>query len=166
MDKILIRHSEPKDAAAIKAIYACPKAYAGTLQLPYPSNAMWEKRMESIPAHVHSLVAEIDGEIVGNLGFELCTNPRRRHVGSLGMGVKDNHQGRGVGSALLSAIVDLTDNWLNIKRIELTVYTDNQAAIALYDKFGFVIEGESKDFAFRNGEFVDAYHMARLVGRC
>ncbi|WP_133154143.1 GNAT family N-acetyltransferase, partial [Vibrio sp. 10N.261.49.E11] len=52
---------------------------------------------------------------------------------------------------------------INIKRMELTVYTDNERAINLYKKFGFVIEGESAGFAFRNGEYVAVYHMARLV---
>ncbi|WOY01648.1 GNAT family N-acetyltransferase [Dickeya fangzhongdai] len=86
----------------------------------------------------------------------------RRHAGTFGMGVKDTHQHRGVGSALLSALTDLTDNWLNIHRIELTVYTDNDAALALYRKFGFVVEGESKDYAFRHGRFTDVFHMARI----
>ena len=81
---------------------------------------------------------------------------------SFGMGVKDNYSGLGIGSKLLSTIIDLVDNWLNLSRIELTVYTDNQAAIGLYKKFGFVIEGESAAFAYRNGEYVSAYHMARF----
>ena len=59
-------------------------------------------------------------------------------------------------------MLDLADNWLNIRRIELTVYSDNEAAVALYKKMGFVIEGEGKDFAFRNGRYVDAYYMARI----
>ncbi|HGS4599259.1 TPA: GNAT family N-acetyltransferase, partial [Vibrio cholerae] len=80
-----------------------------------------------------------------------------------GMGVKDDVQGLGVGSALLKTVIDLADNWLNLKRIELTVYVDNERAINLYKKFGFVIEGESKDYAFRNGSYVDVYHMARVV---
>jgi putative acetyltransferase len=40
--------------------------------------------------------------------------------------------------------------------------TDNAAGIALYKKFDFVIEGTHSDFAFRNGQYVDAYAMARL----
>jgi putative acetyltransferase len=78
------------------------------------------------------------------------------------MGVKDNFAGKGVGSALLQTAVDLCDNWINIKRLELTVYTDNEQAINLYKKFGFQIEGESAAFAFRDGEYVAVYHMARI----
>lgn len=160
---IIVRRAEPSDARAIKEVYQCKNAYTGTLQLPNPSLSSWEKRLTNTPDNVYSYVAMIDKDVVGNLGFEVCSNPRRRHVASLGMGVKDQYLGRGIGSALLSVAVDLADNWLNLKRIELTVYVDNDRAINLYKKFGFKIEGESAAFAFRNGEYVSIYHMARIV---
>jgi putative acetyltransferase len=46
--------------------------------------------------------------------------------------------------------------------LELTVYTDNPAALALYRKFGFEQEGLLKAFAYRAGDYVDAYTMARV----
>jgi L-phenylalanine/L-methionine N-acetyltransferase len=76
--------------------------------------------------------------------------------------VRDDRQGKGVGTALMEAALDLADNWLNLARIELTVYVDNAPAIALYEKFGFEVEGTHRRFAFRKGEYVDAYSMARL----
>ena len=160
--EIQVRRTEPSDARSVKEIYECPNAFRGTLQLPHPSLDLWEKRLTHVPEHVYSYVALYQGEVIGNLGLEVCVNPRRRHVASLGMGVKDNFAGKGVGSALLQTSVDLCDNWINIKRLELTVYTDNEQAINLYKKFGFQIEGESAAFAFRDGEYVAAYHMARI----
>lgn len=159
---IRIRHAESHDADAIKAIYTCPNAQAQTLQLPYPSGVIWDKRITHIPDNVYVFVAEINNHVVGNLGMEICTNARRRHCASFGMGVHDDYQGQGVGGALITAMLDLADNWLNLHRIELTVYNDNQAAIALYQKFDFVIEGELVDFAFRQGQFINAYQMARI----
>jgi putative acetyltransferase len=158
-----IRRAEPSDAKAIKEIYECPNAYSNTLQLPHPSLELWEKRISNIPDNVYSYVALLDGVVVGNLGLEVCTNPRRRHVASFGMGVKDSALGKGIGSSLLAAVIDLSDNWLNLKRLELTVFVDNERAIKLYKKFGFKIEGESEAYAFRNGEYVSTYHMARVV---
>ena len=61
-----------------------------------------------------------------------------------------------------AAAVGLADNWINIKRLELEVYTDNAPAIRLYETFGFVIEGTLRAFAYREGEYVDAYYMARV----
>jgi putative acetyltransferase len=78
------------------------------------------------------------------------------------MAVRDDLQGRGVGTALLEAALDLADNWLGLTRLELSVYVDNAAGVDLYKKVGFEVEGTHRRFAFRDGEFVDAYSMARV----
>ena len=44
----------------------------------------------------------------------------------------------------------------------LTVFVDNAPAIKVYKKYGFEIEGTGKKYALRNGEYVDAYYMARV----
>lgn len=165
MAKVIIRHSEVNDIPAIKEIYEGELAFGGTLQLPFPSLQKWESQLNKLPNGSYSFVAEFDGEIIGQLGFDACQSPRRKHVGSFGMAVKDNHQGKGVGSQLLAAAIELSDQWLNLKRLELEVYTDNQSAIKLYEKHDFQIEGESVDFAFRNGKFVNVYRMARVIKR-
>ena len=78
------------------------------------------------------------------------------------MMVRDDWQGKGVGAAIMQAVIDLADKWLNLTRIELTVFTDNESAIALYRKFGFEIEGTLRKCAFCDGKFLDAYAMARV----
>ena len=162
MSEVKIRHSDSNDIQAIRDIYSGELAYSGTLQLPFPSVALWESRLGDLPKGVYSLVADVEEEVVGQIGLHVDPNPRRKHVAGFGMAVKDSFQGRGVGGELLSAAIDLAENWLNIQRLELTVYTDNEPAIALYKKHGFQTEGESSKFAFRNGEFVSVYHMARV----
>jgi putative acetyltransferase len=78
------------------------------------------------------------------------------------MAVREEYRGRRVGSALLDAVIDLADNWYNIVRLELQVYTDNEPAIRLYERRGFAIEGTHRAYVYRLGEYVDAYTMARL----
>ncbi len=78
------------------------------------------------------------------------------------MAVHAQWQGKGIGTALMEAVINLTEQWLNISRLELTVFTDNEAAVGLYKKFGFEIEGTLRTFAFRDGQFADTYMMARL----
>jgi len=159
---IVVRRAEVRDAAAIARIFDAPNAIAGTLQLPYPSPDAWARRLAEWPENDYVFVAELAGEVVGNLGLHsVSKSPRRRHVGTLGMAVRDDCQRRGVGTALLSAAIDVADNWIGYARLELTVYTDNAAAIALYRKFGFETEGTARQYALRDGEFVDALMMAR-----
>ncbi|WP_296207017.1 GNAT family N-acetyltransferase [Psychrobacter sp. UBA3480] len=160
--KIEIRHAEPEDAEALQAIHTDDAVYANTLQLPMPSKTLWRKRLADIPDNMHILVAAIGNEVVGVLGLETMISKRRRHVASFGVSVKATSQGKGVGRALITAALDLADNWLDIRRIEITAYTDNTGAIALYKSLGFLIEGEMVDYAYRNGEYVNVYQMARV----
>src|SRR5918998_4801367 len=163
MAKVSVRHAEPDDAQAVHRIVCGPRATAGTMQLPLQSVEDVRKRFFSETREgLYHLVVCVNEEVVGHLGLETFTRPRRRHVGEIGMAVRDDWQGRGVGTALMEAVLDLADNWLNLTRVELTVYVDNAPAIALYEKFGFEIEGTHRRFALRNGEYVDAHVMARL----
>ncbi|WP_104399541.1 GNAT family N-acetyltransferase [Vibrio penaeicida] len=159
---INIRPTELKDVDALCEIYTQPKAHRETLQLPLPSPQMWHKRLSNIPEHVYTYVAEVDGKVVGNIGFEHMQRPRLKHVGRFGLGIHDDYHGMGVGSKLLETVIHLADKWLNLRRIELDVNCDNEAALALYRKFGFKVEGEAVDGAFREGEFVNVLHMARI----
>lgn len=157
---IIIRALEQSDFPAIAELHNQPRATAGTLGVPLQSVADFEQRFR-IDAFNRMLVAELDGRLVGDAGLHL-NRGRRAHSGSLGMTVHDDFQGRGVGTGLMAALIDLADNWYNLLRLDLQVYTDNAAAIHLYEKFGFVIEGTLRSYAYRAGVFVDAYYMARL----
>ena len=77
-----------------------------------------------------------DGEVVGSLHVEST----RFGFGELGMAVARPWRGRGVGSALLVAAID-TAREEGLHKLSLEVFPHNEAAIALYRKFGFVEEG-------------------------
>ena len=85
-------------------------------------------------------------------------------MGEVGLGVHDDYSGRGIGSALLAALIDTGERWLGLTRLQLTVFVDNRRAVALYERFGFAIEGTHRDYAFRDGALVDAHSMARVRG--
>jgi putative acetyltransferase len=163
MSDILIRPVEPEDWPDIADLFDQPAVIAGTLQLPFGGRDARRKRLETPPPPgFYRLGAVIDGKVIGLAGLTRLEN-RRAHVGTIFMAVHDAFQGRGAGAALMQALVDMADRWLNLGRIELTVYADNARAIGLYERFGFVREGLHKDFAFRGGAFVDALAMARLT---
>ena len=160
MRDLIVRRCEPEDYLAVHRVYSSPRAMAGTLGVPFSSAQ--ELREELVRDGSFPLVACAGDEIVGQLTLSVYTNPRMRHSGHFGIAVRDDWQGKGVGAALMEACLDLADNWLGLTRLDLRVYVDNAPAIALYKKFGFEIEGTHKRFAYRNGEYVDAYIMARL----
>jgi len=161
MSEIVIRHAEPKDTDAIRQIHAQPEVYHNTLQVPHPSESMWQERLAD-KAGIKQLVACIDNIVVGHLTIAIAQRPRRSHVADFGITVDSGFHSRGVGSALMRTMTEMCDNWLRVDRIELTVFVDNEPAVALYRKFGFEVEGTGKNYALRNGEYVDAYYMARM----
>lgn len=160
--KIIIRALEPDDMPRINEVISQPRAIWGTLQVPLQSLEVRRKWQQSASDADTQLVALIGGQVVGVAGMQLETNRRRAHAASVGMVVHDDHAGRGAGRALLVALIEKAENWLNIRRIELSVWTDNVRAIALYESLGFEREGVLRRYAFRQGVFVDALTMARL----
>jgi putative acetyltransferase len=160
---ISIRRTEPSDYEAMHKIFMGPKVVWGTLQLPFSSMETWRQRLAEPPEGMYGLVACIEQEIAGQLNIHMFPNrPRRRHAGQLGMAVRDDFQGQGVGTALMQAAVDVADNWLNLLRLELEVFTDNEPALRLYKNFGFTVEGTLTRYAYRAGQYVDVYAMARF----
>ncbi len=162
-EEIIIRRLEPSDYEAVYRIYCGPQAVRGTLQVPFPSAESWKKRLAEPPEGFYQLAACAGGEVVGQLGLQTFpSRPRRKHAAKIGMAVRDDWQGKGVGSALMQAAIEFAEKWLNIWRLELEVFVDNEPAIGLYKKFGFVIEGTLVGYAYRDGQYVDTYTMARI----
>lgn len=141
--RVIVRATELADAAAIAQIRNQPLVQHGTLAMPHASAdavAAWLVRLAARRNGGLDLCAEVDGRVVGHGGLELFSG-RRAHCALLGIGVHDAYAGRGVGRALMAALVDGADRALGLRRIELTVFADNARAIALYRRFGFVEEG-------------------------
>ncbi len=158
---LVIRAARVSDAEALHALRDLPGYRFGTLSVPFQTLEETRRFIESRPSGHVAIVALLGEKLVGAAGFERYQG-RRNHVAYLGMGVHDDHVGQGIGTALLRALIDTADNWLGIRRMELTVYADNAPAIALYRRHGFEAEGTLRSFAFRDGQFVDALTMARL----
>ena len=166
---ISVRRAGLQDAAAFARIMGDPGVFPGLMQMPYTNEELWRARLaeSSAPGKTDLLlVAEQDGSVVGSAGLHPAGNSqRRRHVLMLGISVVPQAQGQGVGSALMAALCDYADNWMGTLRLELDVYTDNARALALYRKFGFVIEGTHRGYALRDGQYVDSFSMARFHPR-
>ena len=165
---ITIRRCTVKDAAALTRIMASPAVQRNLMQLPFTSEEQWTQRLSEAnapgKADLH-LLAERGGEVVGSAGLHPAAQIRRRHVAMLGISVAEAHHGTGVGHALMQALCDYADDWSQLLRIELTVFSDNARAIALYRRFGFEHEGLLRGYALRDGVYADCAAMARLHPR-
>ncbi|MBK8905835.1 MAG: GNAT family N-acetyltransferase [Anaerolineaceae bacterium] len=163
--EVIIRPFHPDDTHDQYTMVSDPRVASQLLQVPSMELAETEKWATSEQNGRHRLVADWHGRVIGAIYVTAYQNPRLKHAGRLGMMVHPDAWGQGVGSQLLAAALNLADNWLNLSRVELEVFTHNQAAIHLYEKFGFEQEGVRQKVAFGSGRFLDDFVMARLHGR-
>jgi RimJ/RimL family protein N-acetyltransferase len=85
----------------------------------------------------------------------------RAHAGTLGMAVAAAERGKGIGRQLILAAISAAEA-KGLRRIELTVHAENQAAQALYSRVGFEYEGTQRRGWCLDGAFFDVHHMARV----
>ncbi len=162
LDDLDIRGLRPADADGLADLFNLPRVRRGTLRLPFTTPEQIGQWLQNRSAANLALVATSGGRIVGQAGFQRFDG-RRAHAASLGMAVRDDVHGRGVGTALLAALIEAAERWHGIHRLELTVLTDNAPAIALYSRFGFVHEGTQRAAVLCDGVLVDTHSMARLA---
>ena len=158
-----IRPMELGDAPGFNVLRRMPGVFETTLGLPSERVQHSIDGFQRFGPDDHIFVAVLeDGTVIGSAGLQVCTNPRMRHVGTLGMLVHTEFQNQGIGTALMRTVLELADNWLMLVRVELEVYADNQRAVRLYEKFGFETEGRKREASVKNGAYVDLLVMARL----
>ena len=115
MSEIVIRHVETTDAQALHHLYSQTPVYRDTLQLPLPSVESGRSASPIPNQGTHNPAAFIDGQLAGQLAVMLNQRVRRRHVATFGIGVDPRYHGKGVGSRLMQAMIDLCDNWAAIE---------------------------------------------------
>ncbi len=119
----------------------------------------WIRSHQVNPNHL-LLVAVLDDRIVGMLDFSNGGRQRIAHTGEFGMSVAKDFRENGIGSCLISTLIEWARSTKAIEKINLSVHSNNERAIALYRKMGFEIEGvRKKDLKYPNGEYIDTVIM-------
>lgn len=97
------------------------------------------------------LIAEVENEIVGSLNYSGGIRQRTKHTGEFGISVSKKYWGLGIGKELIKYMIQWAKEGNVVKKINLRVREDNEAAINLYIKLGFKKEGIiSRDFYVGN----------------
>jgi len=164
----LIREASIDDAEELReyATRLFTERLPGIYERPNPT---LEEELEFIRAHTDAprstmLVATVDGRIAGLLGFLARQLPQEHHVGALGLSVDQQYRGRGLGSALLAALLEWAPR-NGITRVELEAFAANPRAIALYEQMGFEREGCRRGAVMIDGAPVDVIMLARILER-
>jgi RimJ/RimL family protein N-acetyltransferase len=161
----VIRRADPADAQGLKELGdAVSREREGWLATQNSWRSVGDERryLRAIRRYPHAavFVAELeDGGIVGRLSVARDQHPASKHVADLGLMVAKSHRRQGIGRALLNAAADWARS-AGVRKLELHVFPWNQAAIALYEQFGFVREGYRRRHYRQGDEYVDAILMA------
>jgi RimJ/RimL family protein N-acetyltransferase len=166
----VVRPADPGDAEQLtrlaEAVSAEPEGWLISTGGEWRSAGEERRYLKALRRYPHAavLVAERDdGAVIGRLSVSRDTHPASAHVADLGLMVAADARRQGVGRALLEAAVEWARG-AGIRKLELHVFPWNEAAIALYDAFGFEREGYRKGHYRRADEDVDAILMAYRVG--
>ena len=162
----VIRRSDPADAEQLTrladSVSAEPEGWLISVAGEWRSAGDERRFLKALRRYPHAavFVAEReDGTLVGRLSVGRDPHPASAHVADVGLMVAFDARRQGVGTALLQAAVEWARE-AGIRKLELHVFPWNEAAIALYEAFGFEREGFRKGHYRRGGEFVDAILMA------
>ncbi|MEN9640015.1 MAG: hypothetical protein RLZZ262_1884 [Bacteroidota bacterium] len=106
--------------------------------------------------------------------FAICDKTNDQHIGNikidhfdwvsrtceLGLLIGDkNYWGKGIGQEACKLTLSYAFQTLNIRKVMLAVYANNPAAIGLYNKLGFKLEGTLRQHVFDDGQYYDKHFM-------
>jgi putative acetyltransferase len=163
---ITIRPISMDDAPALHAMRIMPGVQETISGIYSERLVLCEAFVQSLGADDHVFVAEAltegDRRVVGYVALHVNPKPRKRHTAVLGVMVHKDWQEKGIGRRMIERALDLADNWLMLKRVELVVFASNKRAIELYRSFGFEAEGVLREASVLHGSYADEVVMGRL----
>jgi L-amino acid N-acyltransferase YncA len=164
---VVVRDARAADMAAVQAIYAHHVLHglATFEEVPPSVEDLIARRAAVIDAGLPYLVAEHGGAVVGySYASSYRPRPAYRHTVEDSVYVADGLAGRGIGRALLAALLARceTGPWRQV--IAIIGDTGNTASITLHRRHGFALTGTLHAVGFKLGRWVDTVLMQRALG--
>jgi ribosomal protein S18 acetylase RimI-like enzyme len=153
--RVTVREANEDDAAAIEYVVnsvASEKYYI----VPERSREDWDEVIKQIKDRRGLIiVAQVDGKTVGMAHLVRGRLEKSKHVGFLGISVLRGSRRIGIGKAMMNYMIEWAERQEELEKVSLTVFSTNKAAINLYRRFGFNIEGTSKKQYKIEGRHID-----------
>jgi RimJ/RimL family protein N-acetyltransferase len=158
-----LRPARPTDGRALARLFADVRAEGRWLitapgAISEPSEAYWISEMIRAAEHL-ALVAEADGEVVGNVLVSVDRGVATEHIGILSIVIAEGWREVGIGSELVAG----AQAWARergLRKLSLGVFPDNERAIAVYEHRGFVREGVRRQQYRTGNDYRDEVIMA------
>ena len=167
---LLIREAEVQDASSLIALLDQIGQESNFTSLDENGIEMTKSEMQhfidkqSQSDNQITLLAFLNDELVGVINITADQRPRVRHIGDVFLGIKKAYCGNGLASILMGEAIEWAQTSASIRRLQLTVQKRNLAAVHLYKKMGFIVEGlQERGACIEGGEFLDVYLMGRLI---
>ena len=165
-DGVEVRPARPRDARSMLAMLRAVAAERRFIRIEDVERArvgaVRQRFRRPWTREGAEVVAGADGRVIGHLGVGREEGPGTAHVASIGMSVAREWRGRGVGSALLAQAFRWA-RWAGVEKLALSVYPGNEAALALYEKFGFAVEGRLTGHSKKSYGYEDEIVMGRWL---
>ena len=165
--KVVFRPEKPTDTEMLWVMFSTlSKKSASNLLPPFPRERIESWTSEINYNEVLAIVAELNEKdnkrIIGSTSLRFNSAEALKHKTELGLTIHDDYQNLGIGTALLKHIIKVAKS-KKLKKIHLNVSAENDHAIHLYKKAGFVIEGTLHNESFVNRRYRDEYRMALFL---
>jgi phosphinothricin acetyltransferase len=164
---VLVRDVDDADLPSIQAIYAHHVLYGlATFEETPPSVDELAVRRASVRSlGLPYLAAEVGGRVVG-YAYATSYRPRPAYRYSIedSVYVADGLAGRGIGVALLGALIARCEAGAWRQMIAIIGNSENAASIALHRRLGFAMVGTLASAGFKLGRWVDTVVMQRPLG--
>jgi RimJ/RimL family protein N-acetyltransferase len=160
---VTLRERRASDAPYAAAWFADADAMRWTLRT-YPAGAdAWEVPSEPPAFGTVPLTVVADGVPIGHAGLDDMSPEHRRALAWITIG-DASYRGRGYGTDAMRALCRWAFDTVNLAKVELEVVADNVAAVAMYERLGFVREVHRRRALWLDGAWRDEYLMGVFPG--